>query len=277
MFSRERLGLVDIVTTMPTHLPLVEMAVRHGVPTIVQKPFGQTLAEVRQMVDGARDAGVFLAVHENFRHQKPMREIARLIAEDTIGTPNWARISFRTPYDIYAGQPYLLTEKRFVLLDLGVHVLDIARVFMGEVTHLTSELQSRKPGIKGEDTATMLCRHAGGAVSVVECTYESKAWPDIFPETRLEIEGPRGSLHLKAGSQIEIHRDGRVEKLDADPEVLPWAERPWHLIQDSVLSTQRSILAALREGREAPTSGADNLKTFALCEAAYLEDGKIAV
>lgn len=277
MFSREKLGLVDIATTMPTHLPLVELAVRHGVPTIVQKPFGQNLAEVRQMVDGAQNAGVFLAVHENFRHQKPMMEIARLIAEDTIGVPNWARISFRTPYDIYAGQPYLLNETRFVLLDLGVHVLDIARVFLGEVTHLTSELQSRKPGIKGEDTATMLCRHAGGAVSVVECTYESKSWPDIFPETLMDIEGPRGSLHLKSGSQIEIHRDGKVERLDADPVVLPWAERPWHLIQDSVLSTQRRVLKALQEGRPAPTSGEDNLRTFALCEAAYLKDGKIAV
>jgi D-apiose dehydrogenase len=277
MFTKEKLGLVDIATTMPTHLPLVKLALRHSVPTIVQKPFGQDLAEVQQMVDSAREAGVFLAVHENFRYQKPMREIARLIAGDTIGVPSWGRISFRTCYDIYTGQPYLLKETRFALLDLGVHVLDIARVFLGEVEHITSELQSRRPGISGEDTATMLCRHESGAVSVVECSYESKRWPDIFPETRLEIEGPKGSILLKAGSQIEVHRDGKVEKLDADPVVLPWAERPWHLIQDSVLSTQRDILSALREGRQPGTSGADNLKTYALCEAAYLKAGKIEV
>jgi D-apiose dehydrogenase len=277
MLTTEKLGLVDVVTTMPTHLPLVELTVRHGVPTIVQKPFGQNITEVRRMVDVARDAGVFLAVHENFRYQKPMLEIARLIAADTIGVPNWGRISFRTPYDIYAGQPYLAKETRFVLLDLGVHVLDIARVFMGEVTHLTSELQSRKPGILGEDTATMLCRHENGAVSIVECTYEAKRWPDIFPETRLEIEGPRGSLHLLPGSQIEINVDGKVERIDADPEVPAWGARPWHLIQDSVRSTQRETLRALREGRPAPTAGADNLKTYALCEAAYLKEGKVTV
>jgi predicted dehydrogenase len=35
------------------------------------------------------------------------------------------------------------------------------------------------------------------------------------------------------------------------------------------LTTQRHWLSCLREGREPATSGADNLRTFALCEAAY--------
>ena len=62
---------------------------------------------------------------------------------------------------------------------------------------------------------------------------------------------------------------GGSERRTVAPSLLPWASRPWHGIQESVLNTQRHWLECLRQGREPATSGADNLKTFALCEAAY--------
>jgi predicted dehydrogenase len=275
MFRERRLGLVDIATQMRTHLPLVEMAIRHGVPTIVQKPFGQDIAEVRRMVEASRQAGVFLAVHENFRFQRPLLKIAETAASGAIGTPSWARISFRTGYDIYTGQPYLAKEPRFVLIDLGVHVLDVARVLLGEVEHLTAELQKRNPEVAGEDTATMLLRHTSGAVSVVECTYGSRRLPDSFPETLVEIEGDKGAIVSRIGSRIEITSNGAMHTFDADPPVLPWAERPWHVAQESVLATCRHMLRAVREGRPADTSAEDNLRTFALVEAAYKAAGKV--
>lgn len=275
MFRECDLGLVDIATQMRTHLPLVEMAMRHRVPTIVQKPFGENLAEVRRMVAAAETRGVFLAVHENFRFQQPMQKIAEILAAGAIGTPSWARISFRTGYDVYAGQPYLRSEPRFVLIDLGVHVLDLARAFLGEVEHLSAELQHRNPAITGEDTATMLLRHASGAVSVVECTYGSRRVPDSFPETLIEIEGDRGAILTRIGSRLEVTVNGEMQSFDEDPVVHPWAARPWHVAQDSVLRTCRHMLESLRAGRPAATSAADNLRTFALVEAAYEKAGKV--
>ena len=50
MFASEQLGLVDIATTMGSHLPLVTLALSNRVPTIVQKPFGEDIAQVREMV-----------------------------------------------------------------------------------------------------------------------------------------------------------------------------------------------------------------------------------
>lgn len=269
MFTSERLGLVDIATQVNTHLPLVEMALRHRIPTIAQKPFGRNLAEVRRMAEMSRSTGVFLAVHENFRFQRPLVRIAEIIRSGAIGIPSWGRISFRTGYDIYTGQPYLREAQRFVLMDLGVHVLDVARVLLGEVEHLTAELQRRNPTVKGEDTATMLLRHAAGAVSMVECTYESRRIPDSFPETLVEIEGDKGAIASRIGSRIEVSSNGKMHVIDADPPVLPWAERPWHVAQDSVLTTCRHMLQSVQAGRPADTSAEDNLKTFALVEAAY--------
>ena len=49
------------------------MAFRHKVPTIVQKPFAPDWDDCVAIVKGAEKAGLFLAVHENFRFQTPLR------------------------------------------------------------------------------------------------------------------------------------------------------------------------------------------------------------
>jgi predicted dehydrogenase len=269
MFDTEKLNLVDIVTQMNTHQRLVDLAIARRLPTIVQKPFGPNLATCQAMADAAGKAGVFLAVHENFRFQRPMREVAAALKSGVIGQPSWARISFRTGYDIYSGQPYLMKEDRLILLDVGVHVLDLARFFLGDVAHLVAETQRRNPRVKGEDTGTILLRHQSGAVSVVECTYESRLSPDHFPETRLEIEGSRGSIVLDYGFKMSVAGDGGATTTNVDAPVLKWAERPWHVVQESVFATCAHMLDAVKAGRDASTCAADNLKTFALCEAGY--------
>jgi predicted dehydrogenase len=145
----------------------------------------------------------------------------------------------------------------------------VARALLGEVEHLSAELQRRNPNVAGEDTATMLLRHKSGAVSTVECTYESRRLPDVFPETLLEIEGPKGAMILKAGSVLDVTANGKTTTHDVDAPVLRWAERPWHIIQESVLATCDHILGALRAGKAADTSAMDNVRTFSLVEAAY--------
>ena len=79
MFRSEKLDLVDIVTRVETHRDVVGQAIHHRIPTIVQKPFGPDLAACRAMSDDAQKAGNFLAVHENFRFQVPMRRIIELL------------------------------------------------------------------------------------------------------------------------------------------------------------------------------------------------------
>ncbi|GAB2174851.1 Gfo/Idh/MocA family protein [Dongia sp. agr-C8] len=269
LLKKEKPGLIDIVTRVETHREQVLKTVAKKIPTIVQKPFGFNLADCRAMTLAAKKAGVFLAVHENFRFQAPLRRITELLRQGVIGTPSWGRVSFRTDYDIYKGQPYLLNETRFVINDLGVHVCDLARAYLGEVEHVLCETQRRNSKAKGEDTATMMMKHVNGAVSMVECTYGAHRLPDIFPQTLIELEGPKGAIILYKNFDLEIMVGGKITKEHADAEVLHWAARPWHIIQESVLATNAHILNALRSGKPADVSAEDNFKTFACCEAAY--------
>ena len=270
MLRETRPDFVDIATTVPSHRPLVELAASMKVPAIVQKPFGPTLADCEAMVKACAEAGVPLMVHENFRFQPPLRRIRGLVDQGLIGTPHFGRITFRTGHDIYAKQPYLATEERFAISDVGVHVLDMARFYFGEIASIACRTRRVNPKIKGEDSATMLLQHKDGAVSEVDVCYATPFLPDPFPETLIEIDGDRGAMRLEQGYRLRIGtRGGQPEVEELDPVPLPWAERPWHVVQESVLRIEEHWVDCLRRGVETETSGADNLKTFAAVEAAY--------
>ena len=154
-----------------------------------------------------------------------------------------------------------------------MHVVDVARYYFGEIERVACETQRRNPKVRAEDTATMLVKHKSGVVAVVECTYESKKVPDPFPETIVEIEGPRGAIVTKPGYHMEVTVDGKMTASEFDIPMLHWAKKPWHMIEESVYKTCAHLLASLKAGRAADISGRDNLKTFAACEAAYEVDG----
>jgi predicted dehydrogenase len=269
MLDTVAIDLVDIATRMDTHKELATKASTRKIAAIVQKPFAPDWADCVAIVETAKRHGAWLAVHENFRFASAMRRVKAVIQSGAIGQPNWARISFRTAFDVYRGQPYLAKEAKLVIMDVGVHVLDVARFLMGEVKHIVCETQRRNPAIVAEDTATMLLRHNSGAVSIVEATYEARRIPDPFPETLVEIEGPTGSIVVTHGEQMRVTTQGLYFDEAIGGSLRPWTSRPWHVSQEAAYHTNAHMLEAFRSGKDAETSGEDYLNTYALVDAAY--------
>lgn len=269
MFAKGGFDFVDIATTVPSHLPLVKMAAEAGVHIICQKPFAENLADARAMVAAADTAKKTLMVHENFRWQSAIQAALYVVKSGAIGDPFFGRFSFRSGYDVFSGQPYLAEGARFIIEDLGIHILDIARAFLGDADRIAATTKRINPNIKGEDVATMLLTHKGGATSVVDCSYATRRSPETFPQTLLEIDGTEGTVRLDAGYQLSV-TGKETHSVDVGPPVLPWAEKPWHNIQESVLTIQQHFVDFVSKGRAPQTSGADNLQTLALVEAAYL-------
>ena len=81
MLDETRPDLVDIITPPETHLATIAAVAARGIDIICQKPFCRTLAEARQAMDIADQAGVTVTIHENFRFQPWHREIKRLLDE----------------------------------------------------------------------------------------------------------------------------------------------------------------------------------------------------
>ena len=268
LLAEVRPDFVDIATTVASHRALVELAARHARLVICQKPFAETLEDAAAMVAACDARGVQLAVHENFRWQRPIREVKALLDQGAIGTPRWLRLSFRHGYDIYANQPYLAEVRDLALTDIGLHLFDMVRHLMGDAERLSCEVQRRNPQVSGFDAFHALLRHGSGAVSSVECSFHSLRSPDPFPQSLLVVEGDGGTIEVTEGFRLRLQRADGVEERDVEPPCPAWGARPWHLIQDSVLAFQAQLPAALSGGAAMAPSGAHNLQTLAMVIAA---------
>lgn len=269
MLAEQELDFVDIATTAASHRQLACMTLEHGLPTICQKPFAETMADAKAMVDAANRAGKPLMVHENFRWERPLLELHRRLQDGLIGERRFAQISFRHAYDNYKNQPYLAEIERFAIMDVGLHLFDVARWLMGEVTSLFCRTQRLNPIVRGEDSFTASLRHENGAVSAVDCSFFSHLDPDPFPQTVIRLEGSQGTLELTRDYKLIVQHPGRHEVVDVEPATPAWGAPPWHCVQDSVIAIQRHWVEVLRRGIEPRPSGLDNLKTLTLAFAAY--------
>lgn len=260
---------VDIATGVASHRGLVGLCAARGLAAICQKPFATSLPEAAGMAAAMRAAGAQLTIHENFRFQRAMRLVAARLRHGDLGAPAFARISFRSGYDLFRAQPYLAREERFIISDLGVHLLDLARCFLGEVSSLSCVTRRVNPAIRGEDVATILLRHASGAACIVDCSYAAAVEEELFPQTLVQIECAGGSIRVDPHFRVVTICGGRVSCEDATPVTRPWSEPPGTVVQDSVVALQRHWLERRAAGAVAETAAEDNLRTLALVEAAY--------
>ena len=274
LFANEELDFVDIATTPPTHRMMVELAAEHGVAPICQKPLAWEMADARAMVDACAERGLPFMVHENFRFQHPMRRIKELLDAGAIGRPFFGRVSFRTAHDVYSAQPWLVDSERMIIVDVAVHLFDLACCFMGEPETLFTDALRVNPRIAGEDVATVLM-HMPQGTCIVDASYETRSNHNTYPQTFVTLEGTEGTITLGADYHLQVVSRGIVTE---EQLVIPdhgWTSEPWNGIQDSVYTIQRHWIDCLNSGVEPETSGARTLRLLDITLGAYqsLETG----
>jgi D-apiose dehydrogenase len=268
LFDAEDLDFVDIATTPPTHRMMVELAAAHGVAAICQKPLAWVMSDAKAMVQACADAGVPFMVHENFRFQHPMRRIKQLLDAGAIGRPFFGRVSFRTAHDVYSAQPWLVDSERMIIVDVAVHLFDLATCFLGEPRTLFADALRVNPRIAGEDVATVLM-HMDDATCIVDASYETRSDHNTYPQTLVTLEGTEGTITLGPDYHLQVVSRGSVTDEDL---VIPdhgWTSEPWNGIQDSVYTIQRHWIDCLRTGAEPETSGARTLRLLDVTLGAY--------
>ena len=213
LFRNEELDFVDIATTAPTHRMMVELAAEHGVAAICQKPLAWDMADAKAMVSACADRNLPFMVHENFRLQYPMRRIKELVDAGAIGRPFFGRVSFRTAHDVYSAQPWLVDNERMIIIDVAVHLFDLARCFFGEPQTLYTDALRVNPIISGEDVATVLM-HLDGATCIVDASYETKSDHNTYPQTFVTLEGTDGTITLGPDYHLQVVSRGVVTNED---------------------------------------------------------------
>jgi predicted dehydrogenase len=270
LFANERLDFVDIITDVDTHPRFVELAARHKVPVICQKPMAPTLARAEAMVRQCAEAKVPFFIHENFRWQTPLREAGRLLHEGAIGEPFRARVDMISGFPVFVNQPFLKDLEQFIITDLGSHTLDVARYLMGEMKSVYCRTRRIHKDIKGEDVATIVMESQTGAHVVVEMAYAGTPLErERFPQTFLFIEGTEGSLEVGPDYWVRLTTKSGTHIRRCPPPRYAWADPAYDVVHASIVPCNANVLRDLRGEGRAETRAEDNLQTVRLVFASY--------
>jgi hypothetical protein len=222
------------------------------------------------------DKNLPFMVHENFRFQTPMRKIKEIINSGAIGRPFFGRICFRTAHDVYSAQSWLVESERMIIVDVAVHLFDLARYFIGEPKTIFTSAHRVNPIINGEDSATILM-HMEDATCIVDASYETKSDHNTYPQTFVIIEGTKGAITLSADYHLQVVSGSSVtNEVVAIPDH-GWTTEPWNGIQDSVVNVNRHWIECLKTGKVPETSGFDTLKLLDITLGAYesIDSGQV--
>lgn len=269
---------VDIVTPVETHIPLARLCLERGIPVICQKPLAPTLAEAESLVQDFADANIPLLVHENWRWQTPIRAASEVLKSGKIGTPHRARVSFVCSFPVFDNQPFLATLPRFIITDIGSHVLDVARFLFGEAKSVYALTKRVNPKIAGEDVATVIMPMSDAQTTVtVEMSYASRTEQERFPQTYLFVEGDWGSLEIGPDYLLRVTDETGTHISRHAPPRYAWADPQYDLVQASMIPCIADLFGHLNGTSVAETTGADNSETVRLVFAAYdsAESGRV--
>ncbi len=266
----ESLDFVDIVTNPESNSEIVALAAGHRLPAVCQKPMAPSLQEAIRMKEVCQAAGVALYVHENWRWQTPIRQLGRILESGVIGTPFRARIRMASGFSVFENQPLLRNAERFLIADIGSHVLDVARFLFGEALTVYAQTGRIQQGIRGEDVATVILRTALNATVICEMGYAgAPLGKDSFPQTFVLVEGNQGSIELESDYRISVTTAAGTDSQRFAPPLYSWADRDYAIVHASIVPCQENILAGLRGQRQPETTAEDNYKTMQLVFAAY--------
>ncbi|OYO02002.1 Gfo/Idh/MocA family protein [Enemella evansiae] len=176
-------------TPHPQHRDLALAAIAAGKAVLVEKAFTATVAGAEQVVDAARQAGVFCMEAMWTRFQPATVKARELIADGAIGEVRQVQA------DLGAYRAYDPSDRLFdpklgggAALDLGVYVLSIAQQFLGTPDKVTAHGELAPNGVDMSFGA--LLGYADGRVGVVTAGF------DVASPGRAVVMGSDGSIEL---------------------------------------------------------------------------------
>jgi scyllo-inositol 2-dehydrogenase (NADP+) len=162
------IDLLVIAAPNRAHVPLGLAAVEHGVALVVDKPLAPNAADGARLIEAAEAAGVPLTVFQNRRLDGDFLTLRGLLERGELGAVTRFESRFeRFRPELSDGWRELgdAAEGGGLLLDLGAHLVDQARVLFGPPLRVYAELDQRRPGGQVEDDVFVALEHAGGVRS----------------------------------------------------------------------------------------------------------------
>ncbi len=228
LVARDDIGLVDVSTPGDTHAAIAIAAADAGKHVFCEKPLANTLAEARQMLEAVRRNKVVGTVNFNYRRVPAVQLAYDLISSGVIGDIYHWRAVYLQDWIIDPNFPLVWRLQKDAagsgtLGDLGAHIVDLARMLVGEITSvtgLTHTFIKQRPVLAGttgglgaaggqemgevtvDDAALFLARFDNGALGTFEVTRFANGRANY---NSFEINGSKGSISFNLERLNELN------------------------------------------------------------------------
>ncbi len=269
MLARERPDAVLVLTPNRFHREYTLRAFAAGAHVLVEKPMAARAAEARAMVDAASRAERILMVAMQRRYGPLEAIIKRAIDSGAIGRPYFfrGRLSHGGPENWAPGQDWFMDAGQAgggATLDLGVHVADLARWYMGDVATVSGQVATIGKRIEVDDTGAMILGFRSGAVGVIEASWSARpplsALEIYASEGRVMMGYPRLDIAIvrSDGSPVPGYsREQIMARFDARDLLAPFR------------ALAQNFIAAIKGGAAPMPSGIDGLGAIEVIDACY--------
>ena len=265
---------VDMVIVSTTNDALAEIslaAAQAGKHVLVEKPAARMTSELKPLMAAALTAGVQVRVGFNHRYHPALIKARELYAAGALGEMMFVRGRYghggRAGYDReWRADPKLSGGGE--LLDQGVHLIDLARQFLGDFTAVTGYAHTYFWDMPVDDNGFMLLHtpQQQTAFLHVSCT----EWKNLFS---LEIYGQQAKLHIEGlGGSYGVER---LAYYQMRPEMGPPDTTIWEYPRgdQSWALEFAEFLEDIRLGRTPAANLADAHAALTIVEKIYAESG----
>ena len=273
-FLDSGLDLVVIASSNVAHLPQARAALERQIPTVVDKPMGRTVAEVKEMIELSEKKKTLLTTFFNRRWDSDSLTIKKLLATGVLGTlfrfdGRFER--FRPERNLASWRENLSPEDGGgLLLDLQSHLISTALDYFGPAQLVSASVRSIRGG--ADDDVTVVLKHESGVDSYLAASAVSGA-----PGPRVRLLGSKGALVInQLDPQEDALRSGEIpfggewEKPMTSEALIHKGEEVIAVesVSGNYAAFYTLVKAAIESGSPAPVSLADALRVAEIIEEA---------
>ena len=267
------------------HMPVALAALEAGKHVLVEKPLALNAEEGQLMVDAAGRAGKVLAIAFNRRFRQDVQLVQRHVASGQFGHIYYAKAWWMRRSGI-PGFGTWFSSKSMAgggsLIDLGVHVLDMALFMMGnpEVISVSAQtfseigrqgkgawrggrFQTGEVPFEVDDMAVAFIRLENGAVLHLETSWA--AYTGAKDNFGVSLMGTNG------GAEIDVHDYALVDtlKVISDFEGVPTVSHPRLIPTSGHGEIVKQFVAKILDGTDGVPTGQEGLDRARLVDAIY--------
>jgi predicted dehydrogenase len=266
---------IDIVAVATTHdmlAPIAAAAAGAGKHVFIEKPGARRASELDAVAEAAHLTGALVRVGFNHRYHRAFQKARAIFESGAIGPLLFIRGRYG-----HGGRPGYEHEWRAdpalsgggELLDQGIHLIDLARWFLGDFTRATGRTPSYFWNMPVEDNAFLLLETAAGQIAFLHASWTE--WKNLFS---FEICGRDGKLEIAGlGGSYGTERL-TFYKMSAEmgpPETTAWefpmADNSWEI-------EFAEFLEDIRLNRQPRPGVADAQAALRVVERVYQENGR---